>query len=179
MESSILIPRLVEDFSFCCFDFSGFGHSEGQNSTLGLKEQDDLAAVVAHLKAHFKQQTIYIWGRSMGAVTALLLAKKSNNTFCDAIILDAPFSSTQKMVGPYYKLCNVVPSIPNFILYLLFGPLGTKLKEITGHDVLGIDLQASAKDIKIPAFFFVTDQDTVSGTADVKELFDAYGGSLS
>lgn len=176
MESYLLIQRLLDDFSLCCFDFSGFGHSEGRHSTLGLKEQEDLAAVVEHVKNHFKQQTVYVWGRSMGAVTALLLAKSSDNSFCDGLVLDAPFVSTQKMVALIYQLCNVVPSIPNFILYLLFGPLGTKLKEITGHDVIDIDIEKFAKNLTIPACFFVTDQDTVSGTGDVKNLYDLYAG---
>lgn len=97
MECVNLANHLIEDFSFCSFDFSGFGQSEGRNSTLGLKEKEDLDAVINHLKSHYKQQTVYVWGRSMGAVTALLLAK-TNPSYCDAIILDAPFSSTQKMV---------------------------------------------------------------------------------
>lgn len=98
-EASAILNPVLEEFSVCSFDFSGFGHSEGKHSTLGLKEQDDLEAVVEHLRSHFKFQTIYVWGRSMGAVTSLLLANKSQNSFCDAMILDAPFASTQKMVG--------------------------------------------------------------------------------
>lgn len=72
----------------------------------------------------------------------------------------------------------MVPNIPNFILYLLFGPLGDKLKDITGHDIIKIDLLEIVKDIKIPALFFVTDNDTVSGTSDVTELYEKYGGKL-
>ncbi len=178
MEAMSLLSPLIEEFSVCSFDFGGFGHSEGKYSTLGAKEQDDLSAVVKHLREQLKMQTVYVWGRSMGAVTALMLAQSSPETFCEALVLDAPFASTQRMVVCANQLCNVVPNIPNLILYLLFSPLGEKLKEITGHDVIGIDVLAKAKDVMIPAAFFVTEGDTVSGRKDVTELFEAYGGSF-
>lgn len=98
LEGSALAEGLINDFNMCIFDYSGYGMSQGKYTTLGLKEQDDLEAVITHLRSHFKMQTIYIWGRSMGAVTAILLAERSKNTICDAMILDAPFTSTKTMV---------------------------------------------------------------------------------
>lgn len=177
MEVLTLLSHLIEDFSVCCFDFGGFGHSEGRFSTLGIREQADLSAVVQYLREHYKMQTIYVWGRSMGAVTALLLAQTSLENFCEALVLDSPFISTQKMVVTSYQLCNVVPNVPNLILYFLFSPLGEKLKEITGHDVIEINVLKKARDVMLPAVFFVTEEDTVSGKNDVCELFEAYGGT--
>ena len=40
--------------------------------TLGALEVEDLEAVVAHLRMQYPESTIGLWGRSMGAVTALL-----------------------------------------------------------------------------------------------------------
>lgn len=74
------------------------------------------------------------------------------------------------------KLCNVVVNIPNFILYLLFMPLGSKIKEITGYDVMSIDLIDMVKQISVPAYFIVTEDDKVSGKADVIALHANYGG---
>ena len=59
----------------------------------------------------------------------------------------------------------------------MFSPLGTKLKEITSHDVINIDLCDTVHKLSIPALFFVTDEDTVSGTRDVEELFEKYGSN--
>jgi alpha/beta superfamily hydrolase len=54
------------------FDFAGSGQSEGEFVSLGFFEREDLKAVVAHLRASGRVSTIGLWGRSMGAATALM-----------------------------------------------------------------------------------------------------------
>ena len=44
--------------------------------TLGAHEVDDLGVAVAHLRGRFSSCTIGLWGRSMGAVTALLYSQR-------------------------------------------------------------------------------------------------------
>lgn len=44
--------------------------------TLGAHEVDDLEAAVAHLRQDGVTGTIGLWGRSMGAVTALLFSQR-------------------------------------------------------------------------------------------------------
>ena len=44
--------------------------------TLGWREQDDLALAIKHLRELGTVSTIGLWGRSMGAVTALLYSQK-------------------------------------------------------------------------------------------------------
>ena len=43
--------------------------------TLGCKEVEDVEVVVNHLRSTGKVSTIALWGRSMGAVTALLYSQ--------------------------------------------------------------------------------------------------------
>lgn len=50
----------------------GSGLSDGKWVTLGAHEVDDLAVVIQHLRAQGGVSSIGLWGRSMGAVTALL-----------------------------------------------------------------------------------------------------------
>lgn len=50
--------------------------SDGDWVTLGAREVDDLEIAVAHLRESFPNSTIGLWGRSMGAVTALLYSAK-------------------------------------------------------------------------------------------------------
>jgi len=50
--------------------------SDGEWVTLGAHEVDDLEAVVHHLRATFPESTIGLWGRSMGAVTALMYSQR-------------------------------------------------------------------------------------------------------
>ena len=55
----------------CC----GSGQSDGEYVSLGYKEQDDVAAVLEHERATGRGVgDVVLWGRSMGAVTALLVA---------------------------------------------------------------------------------------------------------
>ena len=57
-------------------NLQGSGLSDGDWVTLGAREVDDLAVAVAHLRTLEYVSTIGLWGRSMGAVTALLYAQK-------------------------------------------------------------------------------------------------------
>ena len=54
----------------------GSGQSDGKYVTLGWREQDDLAIAIEHLRGLGTVSTIGLWGRSMGAVTALLYSQK-------------------------------------------------------------------------------------------------------
>ena len=56
------------------FDFSGCGLSEGEFLSLGFFEAQDCAAVVDELRRRFGVGPVVLWGRSMGAVSALLYA---------------------------------------------------------------------------------------------------------
>ena len=55
------------------FDFAGCGHSEGDFITLGWFEQDDVAAVIRHLRDQQLVTAVALWGRSMGASSACFL----------------------------------------------------------------------------------------------------------
>lgn len=50
----------------------GSGLSDGKWVTLGAHEVEDLGVVVRHLRSQGGVSSIGLWGRSMGAVTALL-----------------------------------------------------------------------------------------------------------
>ena len=58
--------------------------------SLGFHERDDLAVVVEHLRATERVSSIGLWGRSMGAATALLHADRDPSI--GGLVLDSPFS---------------------------------------------------------------------------------------
>lgn len=68
-----LVPRNITVF---CMDFEGSGRSEGNWVTLGANEVEDLTTVINHLRADESTSYIGLWGRSMGAVTALLYSRR-------------------------------------------------------------------------------------------------------
>jgi pimeloyl-ACP methyl ester carboxylesterase len=82
---------LPKNMSLFCFDFAGCGQSEGEYISLGYHESEDLRVIMYHLRKYRGASAIALWGRSMGAVTALLYADKDPSIA--ALVLDSPFSS--------------------------------------------------------------------------------------
>ena len=68
-EVKFLLPMNI---TFFAFDFAGCGRSEGEYISLGWYERDDVACVIEYLRKTNKVSTIGLWGRSMGAVTAIM-----------------------------------------------------------------------------------------------------------
>jgi len=60
------------------FDFAGCGKSSGEYVTLGWKETDDLSQLIDILTRDYSATQISLWGRSMGAVTAIMFAERSS-----------------------------------------------------------------------------------------------------
>jgi hypothetical protein len=86
---------LCEGVTVVAFDFSGSGRSDGEFVTLGFHEKDDLAAVVAHLRGSGIVSTIALWGRSMGAATALLHSHRDPSIA--GLVLDSSFSDLKQL----------------------------------------------------------------------------------
>jgi len=77
VEAKSLVTYLAkEHITLFCFDWPGCGLSEGEYVTLGWQEKNELAFIIDHLRTHRKVSALAIWGRSMGAATALMLASE-------------------------------------------------------------------------------------------------------
>jgi len=63
--------------ALCVFDFHGSGLSEGKYVSFGYYETFDLDAVVRFLLEQKKMRSIALWGRSMGAATAIMYLSDS------------------------------------------------------------------------------------------------------
>ena len=68
--------------------------SEGSYISLGWHE-DDLQAALAHVRATGHATAILLWGRSMGAASAVLQA--SRDPSLAGLILDSPFASLEQV----------------------------------------------------------------------------------
>lgn len=65
--------------------------SGGEYISLGWYERDDLNQIVEYLRKERRVSTIGLWGRSMGAVTALLHGDRDPSIA--GMVLDSPFSN--------------------------------------------------------------------------------------
>jgi alpha-beta hydrolase superfamily lysophospholipase len=97
---------IQKGFHFCSFDFAGCGNSGGEYVSLGWNERWDVLRLLENLKLRYQLSKYFIWGRSMGAVTAikfynLLLQEQRNDRFRDVVILglilDSAFISLRQM----------------------------------------------------------------------------------
>lgn len=96
-EGGSYVPEVMKamqgQVDFLTFDFSGCGNSGGEYVTLGWKEVDDLHAVLGWLKEQGKTNKVMLWGRSMGASTALSYDKKVDGLEISGLILDSAFAN--------------------------------------------------------------------------------------
>jgi acetyl esterase/lipase len=108
-----VLPAAPYSCCGCCTDFAGSGSSGGDIVSLGYYESDDLAAVTRWLRQR-RHGRIGLWGHSMGAVAALLHAKRDPLIAC--LVLDAPFADLHGTIGVAtalltegHQLCSVEP----------------------------------------------------------------------
>jgi pimeloyl-ACP methyl ester carboxylesterase len=69
--------------------------SEGRYISLGYYERDDVEVVINHLRNSKRVSTIGLWGRSMGAVTALMYSDRDPSIA--GLVLDSPFSNLEQL----------------------------------------------------------------------------------
>ncbi|KAJ8608631.1 hypothetical protein CTAYLR_008722 [Chrysophaeum taylorii] len=87
------------------FDFAGSGWSEGQYVSLGYFERYDVVDVVAFISGSSRarcpgrtEPKFVLWGRSMGATTALLYAALPGAHHPAGLVLDSAFCSVRTIV---------------------------------------------------------------------------------
>lgn len=89
---SLLRPLALGGVCLCAIDCAGSGNSGGEFVSLGHFERDDVAAVVDDLRRRRSVGRVALWGRSMGASTALLYASTRDPDVA-AVVADSPYSS--------------------------------------------------------------------------------------
>lgn len=99
-------------------DFMGSGGSEGNQTTLGYKEAEQVKTVFEHL-IQKKEQNIYLFGTSMGAA-AILKAIYDHQLTAKAIILECPFGSMYQTTCARFRIMKA-PVFPMAGLLVFWG----------------------------------------------------------
>lgn len=97
------------------FDFVGCGNSDPGMLTYGINESADAETVLREAYKYIEVERLTVWGRSMGAVTAILFAAK-NHKIVDKLVLDSPFRSLEEVVR---RAINRESSLPQPLVSLL------------------------------------------------------------
>lgn len=113
------------------FDFAGCGMSEGEYISLGFFEKDDVHVVVEHLRQQNLVTRIGLWGRSMGAATAIQCAQADPSLAC--IVCDSPFSSLLVLATELVQHAEF--SIPNFMFKIAFSAIRKSVKKRAKFDI--------------------------------------------
>jgi pimeloyl-ACP methyl ester carboxylesterase len=165
LEAATIIDHLLPNTALFAFDFAGSGRSGGTCCTYGLKEHEDVPAVLALLEAEGFRQFV-LWGRSMGAVACLLHTLQHPDDRVVLQVVDSPFCSFAAVCEGYAQRFMGVPE-------LLVAPALAVLRQtFSGHayDPFRIDLLALADRCSTPTLFVYNEQDEVIAASNTEEL---------
>jgi len=165
----VLLPLGVTVF---CLDLSGSGRSEGRYVSLGHQEEKDLCVALRYLRKSGTVSNIGLWGRSMGAATAILRAAKDH--CLKACVLDSPFTDlrtvARELAGQRLTLT------PQFIVDMGLEAVRNEVKIRAGFDPDEVMPVAHAPKARCPALFGAATEDKLTLPHHAEELNEAWGG---
>lgn len=102
-------------------DFRGVGGSSGSNTTLGVREGEDVAAAMRYAQRQWPEKPVILYGASLGSV-AVMRAIAHEGITPTAAILESPFDSLLGTVRHRFRAVNI-PSFPSAELLVFYGGL--------------------------------------------------------
>jgi len=157
------------------FDFAGSGKSDGEYVSLGYYEREDLMCVIAHLRATNVVSTIALWGRSMGAATALMHGDRDPSIAC--MILDSPFADlTQLAEEMVEKAREQGINVPNFVTNIALRCISSSVKKQANFNIKSISPIAHADKCFIPALFVAGEHDDFINKHHSEQIHGKYAG---
>jgi alpha-beta hydrolase superfamily lysophospholipase len=113
--------RLFHDLGFATLlvDFRGSGGSSGDDTTVGFREADDVAAAVAYARARWSHEMLVLFGHSMGSA-AIMRAVSCLGVSADAAILECPFDRLLTTIENRFAIAKL-PAFPLARLLVFWG----------------------------------------------------------
>ena len=141
---------LASDYNLLLIDFRYFGDSEGNYSTVGIRETEDVLAAVRFLKERGNEQ-VGAWGFSAGAASALMALSQSSDI--NAVVSESSYASLELMTREVYP----VPVLNNAITWLTKG----LAKVFLDVDIKKESPLLAVKNTMAPILFIHSQDDTV------------------
>ena len=167
-EIKYLLPLNITVFAF---DFSGCGKSQGEYISLGWYEREDVESVIDYLRKTNKVSTIGLWGRSMGAVTAIMYGDRDPSVA--GMVLDSAFASLKELIE---ELVKSRVKLPEFILNQATKLVKSTISKKAKFNLDEIEPKKYAVRCFIPALFCHAKNDTFVDRHHCKDLSDVYAG---
>ena len=167
-EIKYLLPLNITVFAF---DFSACGKSQGEYISLGWYEREDVESVIEYLRKTNKVSTIGLWGRSMGAVTAIMYGDRDPSIA--GMVLDSAFASLKELIE---ELVKERVNLPNFILNQATKLVKSTIMKKAKFNLDEIEPKNYAVRCFIPALFCHAKNDTFVNQHHCKDLSEVYAG---
>ena len=143
-------------------DFMGSGGSEGNQTTLGFKEAEEVKTAFDHLNM-LGIKNIYLFGTSMGAV-AIMKALADFDLKPTGIIIECPFGSMYQTTCARFKNMNA-PTFPFAGLLLFWGSIQN------GFWAFGHNPTKYARQINCPTLLLYGEQDKNVSRSEIDDIF--------
>ena len=161
--------------SVFAFDMAGSGMSQGEYVSLGFYERDDLAAVVAHLRDQGNVSTLGLWGRSMGAATALMHGHRDPSIA--GMVVDSAFSSLEKLAEELVDCARQQGhTIPGFVVSIAMSSIKGSVREKAKFEISDLTPIENADSCFIPALFAHATGDEFIQPRHSDEIHAKYAG---
>lgn len=143
-------------------DFMGSGGSEGNQTTIGFLEAEQVKTCYDYLTEN-GEKNIYLFGTSMGAV-AIMKSISDNGITPKGIIIECPFGSMYETVSARFKAMNA-PTFPMAGLLVFWGGLQN------GFWAFGHNPTEYAKHINCPTLLLYGAKDEKVSREEIDEIF--------
>lgn len=190
-------------YGVCSLDFTGSGLSDGDYVSLGYFERYDLDVVLAFLQQRYGDSLeVVLWGRSMGASTALMHASKktkngdsdipaaqpdSTNSLLDiadnplkGLICDSPFASLPQLCEELVEKARqqgiVVPGV---IVSVAIAMIARSVRNLAHFSIHEISPLKHVPSIDTPALFICGGDDDFIPPHHSEDLCAAYQQGVS
>lgn len=164
-----LLPLGITVF---CFDFSGSGLSGGEYVSLSYFEKEDLRIVIQHLRSTGTVAGIGLWGRSMGAATAVFHA--SVDPEIHACILDSPFADLKEVATELVDRGRFM--VPGFIISMALELIRSEVQSRAEFDLNECMPVSVAHKATCPALFATAYDDDFVRPHHTRDLYEIWGG---
>lgn len=149
-------------YSIFLVDFMGSGGSEGNQTTIGFKEAEQVKSVVEYLESK-SEVNIILFGTSMGAV-AIMRAIDEYKIKPNTIILECPFGSMYQTVCARFKTMNA-PTFPMAGMLVFWGGIQN------GFWAFGHKPTEYAKSIDCPVLLLYGEKDEKVSRKEMDEIY--------
>ncbi|MHC0445722.1 alpha/beta hydrolase [Flavobacterium sp. 3-218] len=170
-EKSSLIERSEEfqklGYSTLLVDFMGSGNSEGNQTTIGFKEAEEVKTCFDYINST-GEKNIFLFGSSMGAA-AIMKCINDSKINPKGIIIECPFGSMYQTVCARFKKMNA-PTFPMAGILLFWGGIQ--------NGFWGFNHNPSdyAKSIKCPTLLLYGEKDKSVSKQETDKIYHNLNG---